>query len=209
MSESYDVVLVRYDAMCLAIAECHRVDEVKDIRDRALAFQVYAKQALNMEAERKASEIRIRAERKAGELLKEMKQNGQRVNEAGSNGGVAASDTPTLSTLGVTRDQSSKWQKLADIPAEEFEAELAKPGPALSTEGLINIRILAAHPMPRIDPNALRAWGQIKNFERDEPVALLSVNLPELMAGMTEPMKEDVIRIAPKLIEWLKTGVCR
>ena len=81
MSESYDVELVRYDAMCLAIAECHRVDEVKEIRDRAVAFQVYAKQALNVEAERQAAKVRIRAERKAGELLKEMRRNGQR--EAG------------------------------------------------------------------------------------------------------------------------------
>jgi len=53
MSESYDVELVRYDTMCTAIAECYRVDEAKEIRDRAVAFQAYAKQALNMEAERK------------------------------------------------------------------------------------------------------------------------------------------------------------
>jgi hypothetical protein len=26
------------------------------------------------------------------------------------------------------------------------------------------------------------------------------------MAGMTETMREDIIRVIPKLIEWLKTG---
>ena len=39
--------LVKYDAMCRAITECHKIDEVKDIRDRAKAFEVYAKEAMN------------------------------------------------------------------------------------------------------------------------------------------------------------------
>ncbi len=69
-----EISLVRYEAMCSAIAECHRVDEVKEIRDRAVAFQVYAKQALNVEAERQAAKVRVRAERRAGEMLKEMKK---------------------------------------------------------------------------------------------------------------------------------------
>ena len=60
--------LVRYDAMCRAIAEAHAVDEVKDIRDKARAIEMYARQAQNTEAERQAAEIRFRAERKCGEL---------------------------------------------------------------------------------------------------------------------------------------------
>ncbi len=66
--------LVRYQAMCKAIADCHSVDEVKGLRDKAKALEVYAQQAQNFEAERKACEIRIRAERRAGELLREMKE---------------------------------------------------------------------------------------------------------------------------------------
>jgi hypothetical protein len=70
--------LVRYDAMILAIEACHSIDEVKDIRDKARAIEVYAAQALNRDAERKAAEVRIRAERKTGELLKETKASGDR-----------------------------------------------------------------------------------------------------------------------------------
>jgi len=116
--------LIRYDAMCHAISACHTVDEVKEIRDKARALEVYAQQALNTEAERKACEIRIRAERKAGELLREMKENGMRRIAADGRPKEKASDAPTLTDLGITRDQSSQWQRLAAIPAEEFEAEM-------------------------------------------------------------------------------------
>jgi hypothetical protein len=55
--------LARYEAMCRAIEAAYKVDEVKDIRDQAIALEVYARQAHNTEAERKACEIRLRAER--------------------------------------------------------------------------------------------------------------------------------------------------
>jgi hypothetical protein len=64
--------LARYDEMCRAIDAAYKVDEAKDIRDQAIALETYARQAHNIEAERKACEIRLRAERKAGELSKKL-----------------------------------------------------------------------------------------------------------------------------------------
>ena len=69
--------LVRYDAMCRAIAEAHAVDEVKDIRDKARAIEMYARQAQNTEAEERAREIRLRAERKCGQMLADLKAAGK------------------------------------------------------------------------------------------------------------------------------------
>ena len=85
----------------------------------------YVQQARNTDAERKASEIRIRAERRAGQLLIEMKKNGQR--DAGGRGKIESRSTTQLKDIGITRDQSSKWQQLAEVPDHEFEAALHQP----------------------------------------------------------------------------------
>jgi hypothetical protein len=123
--------LVRYDAMCRAIAAAYKVDEVKDIRDKARAIEMYARQAQNTEAERQAIEIRLRAERKCGEML-----SGE-IDRAPRGRPTKMSDDATLSDLHISRDQSSQWQRLAAIPAEQFEADVTDPMWRPSTAGLI------------------------------------------------------------------------
>jgi hypothetical protein len=77
----------------------------------------------NRQLEADAYEIRLRAERRAGELLGEMeKHSGGRPEKTGSEPRPVS--TPKLSDLGVTKSQSSRWQRLADLPDEQFEAKV-------------------------------------------------------------------------------------
>lgn len=189
--------LVRYSAMCTAILECHKVDEVKEIRDRAHALEVYAAQALNMDAERKACEIRLRAERRWGELYKASDKNkGTRL--IGGRMTRPPGEEPTLDEMGVSKDQASKWQALASVPNDEFESALLDPEVKPSTEGILSRR---NEDTPRMDPKALWLWGRLRDFERDR----ISERDPrELLSAMTDTMQADVVRIAPTVVAFLK-----
>ena len=116
--------LIRYEAALYALQEASTVDEVKDIRDQAEAVAAYARQARDTELIQRATEIKVRAERRAGQMLAEMPKNpGELRNSSPSHDGRAT--TPTLASLGITYNDSSRWQKLAGISDEKFEAAVA------------------------------------------------------------------------------------
>ena len=74
---SADGRLALLDQARHAIATAESMDEVKDIRDKAEAARKYAESAsLGLEAQNYAAEVKLRAERKAGELIAQLKLHG-------------------------------------------------------------------------------------------------------------------------------------
>jgi N6-adenosine-specific RNA methylase IME4 len=121
------MALTRYDSACRALAEAVRVDEVKDIHDQAKALEEYAKQARDPTLMDHATDIRLRAERRAGELLHEMAKNrGARPGKTGRKARPLLDDRPKLADLGVSKTQSSRWQKLADLDEGAFESKVTR-----------------------------------------------------------------------------------
>jgi hypothetical protein len=196
--------MIRYEAARQAIAEYKTVDEVKDFRDKALAIEAYAKQANDYELERDAAIARVRAERRCGELLADMnKAPGARGNPGGQGAAIVRShdttaQTRTLSDLGITKDQSSKWQRLAAVPEAEFEAAISQPGSKPSTTHIISPK---QEQPKRMDSLALWFWGRLIDMERNQ---LFERSVDSLMGEMTDAMRQDAERLFPKLKRWLQ-----
>ena len=99
---------------------------LRSIRDKAVAMQAYAKQANNTTLITQATEIRMRAERRAGELLIDMGQRKQREAKGGDRKSKSQVATliPKLSDFGINKTQSSRWQPLAALDADTFEVKV-------------------------------------------------------------------------------------
>ena len=115
--------LEKYDAARHALQAAASVDEVKEIRNKSLALAAYAKQAKDKDLLSWASEIKIRAERRAGELLIDMEKakSNQYTKSAQYIESTEQNKPKTLAALGISKNQSSHWQAVAAISEENFE----------------------------------------------------------------------------------------
>lgn len=111
-----------------SLAAMSEVDDAKALRDKAEALRVYFQQQENCrDIEKQATVVRLRAERRIGELL-------AATVKAGNPNCRPGRQLPA----GITRDQSSKWQAVARVPVAHFERYLEGAG-SLSTKGLIKV----------------------------------------------------------------------
>jgi hypothetical protein len=72
-----------------------------------------------------ATEIKVRAERRCGDLLANTERAQRGDNRYTVKTSDAATSKTTLSDMGLTRDESSRYQQLAAMPDEHFECEFA------------------------------------------------------------------------------------
>ena len=168
-------VLAKLDAVKSLLAQIETVPDAKVVRDKAEALRAVAKKVgYGLEAQNTCAEIKLRAERLGGELLKD-----QGFGEHGGDRRSTSMMAVELADLGVDEHQSSRWQLEASVPEEQFEqyvTETCEAGKELTSIGLIRLgarlRVVEEHDVPPptgkyrclvIDP----PWP-VEKIERDD-----------------------------------------
>lgn len=132
------------------LATAKNLTDILEIRDKAQAIQIYVKAiGESLEAQNHAAEIKLRAERAAGEMLAGMEKAKPGPKKDRSQVGTE------LSGLGINKNQSSRWQKEASVPEEEFEGWIAaanEAGSELTQSGLLKLA-KAAHVSQSVGEN--------------------------------------------------------
>lgn len=196
--------LVRYEAARTALAECRAVDEVKDIRDKAVAMQAYARQAKDTELMQHAAEIKVRAERKLGEMLREQRETvgfatgGQPYQSTGSATELVA---PTLAQVGIDKKLSMRSQQLAAMPDAQFEATIAtarETASAVSTTMMLRVSQEAqANDALRAEIEAMKrdnAWKRARTA-LDDPIYWMQIAIENQSECAPEVAREIAAKV--------------
>ncbi len=137
---SEDIVLIKVDKATILLRDAENLSTPKDLRALAKgAISILkARRDSTLESMNHAVEIKIRCERRIGQLLKEQPKARGRA-EPGPRGSEPR-PRKTLKEKGLTKDESSRFQKMAAVEEAEFEAIIAetkeKKG-ELTTEGVL------------------------------------------------------------------------
>ena len=115
------------------IERAQSVQELKTYRDQAEAMRQFARQRdASLAILNTAAEVKLRAERRMGEMLSCELQHG----------GSPKSRPVTLDELGVSRMESSRWQQESAVPEEVFEEFLGEKkdaGEEITQAGLLRV----------------------------------------------------------------------
>jgi len=107
--------IIKLDNTVRMLAEIRTIDDAKQLIDLAEAARYYAQRAeLGLEAQNHAAEIKLRAQRRAGEILETMNFPSGRPAEK-----ALPDETlykPTHEEIGITRKDAHTWQTIAAIP---------------------------------------------------------------------------------------------
>lgn len=216
--------LVLLDEARSRLAKVASVDEAKSIRDKAAAMEHYARQQKGaLDAANKASEIKVRAERRIGELLKavprvdpveQRKSAAQRAGRpskksAPHDGGsiprveVVRPPTPLQQTIDraeITPRMAEDCQKLAAIPAPLFEAAITtmQTDPEIAHRGVSTAGMLRVYRESDGSPESIvRA---VKKQVATDPSVRFGAAFSKLVRAVAEV--EEMAQ-EPAFVEWL------
>jgi len=163
-----------------ALASARTLEDIRRIRDQADAVRLSARRApRDKKLANFAAELKLRAERMAGECLRRLRLRG------GNRRSSRSEMNLKLSDLDISHNQSSRWQKAADMPSKLFEQYLRdcwNSGSEATVYGILRGSQLKLKPAsrraPSDDPQGTRGVQRTSNVPCrdgfDEVVHVLS-----------------------------------
>jgi hypothetical protein len=124
-----------YKTAVIALRECWRVDECNAWANKAAALAGYARQAKDRELYALATRIQLRARRRCGELISQIKaERGRRTDlELRDGTDPRSSRTQAASEAGLSERQRKTDLRIANIEEAEFERAVESPIPPTMT----------------------------------------------------------------------------
>lgn len=190
-----ELALQHFDQAKYHLAIAKDIDEVKQVRDQAEALRQYIRQqGASLEMQNQCAEIKLRAERRAGEMLgeTELSKGGEWEHKEHQLHDVTGA--LTLEDLGISKIQSHRWQLEAGVPEEQFEqwlAEIKARKEELTSVGLRNLALINAR------ETALAKLGNIKPPEGQ--FLVIAVDPPWPYGGSYKPDSHRVASPYPEM----------
>jgi hypothetical protein len=185
--------IVKYDAACKAVAEAKSVDEAKDIHDKAVAMEVYARQAKNKDLEADAKAIRMRAIRKLDELRRAQKETvGLNTGAKGIGKkakGVRVAEKPTLASQGVDKNLAHKGRVLGAMSDEKFEEAVQEARDGVKVPKAR--KQPAKKPKPKPVPEITLITDEKTENSRSEEIISMISNLAPTKSWKVEVVTKD------------------
>lgn len=190
MSDDETTALAKVNAARAALDEVNSLSDALWVRDIATAAAAFATARGADDTAFLAMEVKLRAERRAGDFLSDLKSKGEL--RPGPKSSHDASNS--LEALRVSKDESSRWQRIAAIPEDKFE-EYILTGKDRTQAALLGIaKSITEIPTHSIPWEELRALVAIDRVVK----AILGCNLSRLFEGLTP---QEAGRVTKRLAE--------
>ena len=168
------------------LAEANTIQKAKDLKDLALTAADWARRVGAGEAAiTLAKAYAFEAEHRMGEMLKETER--AKPGPDKKDRSSASTESPTLSDIGITKNESARAQKVAALPDETFE-ELKR--------GKITIK-------KALDENSLCSPSKTFKKERENSTPEED-NDPKSLIGLKRYWRESNKKTKKLFLQWLK-----
>jgi hypothetical protein len=157
------------------------------------------------EAANGAAVLRIEAQVRAGELLREMAQRGGRVRRGSP--GMKSQPATSLDDLGVTKSESSRWQQVAAVSVEVRRAyvdEIRADGGEVTTAGLLRYAATGPARALTVDHVAIHAMARRQIRRVHQGLTRLHTYRPDaLVAALRPTEREELTSTLARLRAWV------